>query len=153
MDGRVTITLWRLATNIEYRTLGNLFGVGRSTAGTVTLETCHAIQEMMPKYVCLHVGEEVKQNLKHNLRSVGVFHKLWVRLTVHTSLLFVHLVKVHLIITTKKVLFYCKAVVDFSGHFMDVYIGWSGKVHDACVLANFMQKVKQEHYSQIGHGN
>ncbi|CAG2256295.1 unnamed protein product [Mytilus edulis] len=29
---RVMVTLWRLATNIEFRTLGHLFGMGRSTA-------------------------------------------------------------------------------------------------------------------------
>lgn len=29
-----------------------------------------------------------------------------------------------------------QALVDHRGHFMDVYIGWPGKVHDARVFAN-----------------
>ena len=29
-----------------------------------------------------------------------------------------------------------QAVVDFRGLFMDVYIGWPGKVHDARVFSN-----------------
>ena len=29
-----------------------------------------------------------------------------------------------------------QAVVDFRSAFMDVYLGWPGKVHDACVFAN-----------------
>ena len=29
-----------------------------------------------------------------------------------------------------------QAVVDFRGWFMDAYIGWPGKVHDARVLVN-----------------
>ena len=29
-----------------------------------------------------------------------------------------------------------QAMVDFRGLFMDVYIGWPGKVHDACVFVN-----------------
>ena len=42
-DHRVAITLWRLATNIEYRTLAHLFGVGRSTFCVIVHETCKAI--------------------------------------------------------------------------------------------------------------
>ena len=29
-----------------------------------------------------------------------------------------------------------QAMVDFCGLFMDVYIGWPGEVHDACVFVN-----------------
>ena len=29
-----------------------------------------------------------------------------------------------------------QGVVDFRGVFMDVFIGWPGKVHDACVFSN-----------------
>ena len=29
-----------------------------------------------------------------------------------------------------------QGVVDFRGVFMDVCIGWPGKVHDACVFSN-----------------
>ena len=35
-----------------------------------------------------------------------------------------------------------QALVDFHGLFMNVYIGWPGKVHDARVLANFFTYCK-----------
>ena len=45
VEQRVAITLWRLSTNIEYRTLGHLFGVGKSTACVIVQETCSAIMQ------------------------------------------------------------------------------------------------------------
>ena len=40
VEERVAVTLWRLATNIEYRTLSSLFGLGCSTVCIVVLDTC-----------------------------------------------------------------------------------------------------------------
>ena len=34
----VAITLRKLATNIEYRTLSDMFGVGKSTVGIVVID-------------------------------------------------------------------------------------------------------------------
>ena len=34
---------WELATNIEYRTLSSLFGLGRSNVGEIEVETCKAL--------------------------------------------------------------------------------------------------------------
>ena len=41
VEERVAVTVWKLATNIEYRTLASLFGLGRSTVGKIVLETCN----------------------------------------------------------------------------------------------------------------
>ena len=38
VEARVAITVWRLATNMEYRSLAALFGIRRSTAGDIFLE-------------------------------------------------------------------------------------------------------------------
>lgn len=35
----------------EYRTLGGLFGLRRSTVGEIVLDTCDAIKFLMPRYV------------------------------------------------------------------------------------------------------
>lgn len=43
----VAIYLWGLATNVEYRTISLLFGVGLSTACTVTNQIASLIQEKM----------------------------------------------------------------------------------------------------------
>ena len=48
----MAITVWRLATNAEYRTLSALFGVGMSRICTIVLETCFTISKhIMPLHV------------------------------------------------------------------------------------------------------
>lgn len=44
---RVAICLWRLATNLEYRSISHLFGVGISTACCITQEVVTAINRVM----------------------------------------------------------------------------------------------------------
>ena len=39
VDKQVAVTLWRLATNVEYRTIACLFGLGISTVCMVVLNT------------------------------------------------------------------------------------------------------------------
>ena len=48
---RVAVTLWRLATNIEYRTIAGLFGLGRSCE--IVIDTCDAIAENLCTTACL----------------------------------------------------------------------------------------------------
>ena len=145
VDERVAITLWRLATNIEYRTLGHLFGVGRSTAGAVTLETCRAIQKLMPKYVYLHVGEAMKHNVEgfevrwgfpQAAGAIDGTHIPILRPPGESGSDYYNRKGFYSIVM--------QAVVDFRGRFMDAYIGWPGKVHDARVLANSSLYIKGE---------
>ena len=52
VDECVAVTLWRLATNVEYRTIACLFGLGTSTVGKIVLETCKVIVKvLLPKFV------------------------------------------------------------------------------------------------------
>lgn len=54
VEARVAITIWRLATNVEYRTIAALFGIGKSTVGEIVLDTCDAIaNHLVPHYVCV----------------------------------------------------------------------------------------------------
>ena len=41
----VTVTIWRLAADIEYRTIAELFWLGCSTVRESMLETCSAISD------------------------------------------------------------------------------------------------------------
>ena len=63
LERRVTVTIWRLATNVEYRrTLGELFRLGPSTVGKIVLETCEAIaQRLLQVHVCFLTGQTLKQ--------------------------------------------------------------------------------------------
>ena len=64
VDKRVAITLWKLATNVEYRTLSALFGIGRSTVGEIVIETCNAITKLLPRYVEIPKGDSLKEVVK-----------------------------------------------------------------------------------------
>ena len=83
VDTRVAITIWRLGTTTEYRTIAALFGIGRSTACEVVLETCEAIAlHLMPKYVCIPQNEKLQEILMDSVVG-GDFHKRPVPLTGH----------------------------------------------------------------------
>ena len=86
VEKRVAVTLWKLATNAEYRTLSALFGVGRSTVCVTVIETCNAIaKHQFPRYVYFPTSGILLQILK----PAGDFHKLLVPLMELIFLLFV----------------------------------------------------------------
>ena len=62
VEVRVAVTIWRLGTNIEYRTIAALFGLGRSTACEIVLDTCEVIaRHLMPKYVRVPKNESLQE--------------------------------------------------------------------------------------------
>ena len=61
----MAVTLWKLATNVEYRTLSELFGLGRSTVGEIVIETCDAIAtHLLPQYVFIPQGDKLRENVE-----------------------------------------------------------------------------------------
>lgn len=57
MEKRVAIALWRLGTNVAYRTVSHLFGVGLSSACVIVHEVCKAIVDaLLATYVKLPSG-------------------------------------------------------------------------------------------------
>ena len=49
-DQRIAIILWRLGTNVEYRTISHLFGVDLSTVCVLVHQVCQAIVEGMTQH-------------------------------------------------------------------------------------------------------
>ena len=43
VEEQIAVTAWKLATNVEYRTLASLFGLGGSTVGEIVVETCEVV--------------------------------------------------------------------------------------------------------------
>jgi hypothetical protein len=59
---QVAITLYWLASSAEYRAVGNLFGVGKSTVCSIVHKVCEAIYEDLLNvhvYVRLEFGNRV----------------------------------------------------------------------------------------------
>ena len=62
VEERVAVTVWKLATNIEYRTLASLFGLGRSTVGKIVLETCTILStKLLSRYVHFPEGTRLHE--------------------------------------------------------------------------------------------
>lgn len=137
VEERVAVTVWKLATNIEYRTLSALFGLGRSTVGRIVVETSQAItNHLLPQYVKIPGGDKLKE-------IVEGFESCWGFPQAAGAIDGSH---IPIIRPDKSASDYynrkgyysiiMQAMVDFRGLFMDVYIGWPGKVHDARVFVN-----------------
>ena len=69
VEQRVAVTLWRLSTNCEYRTISHLFGVGRSTVCEIFRETCHVICEVL-------LSEVIKLPSQHNIQVGRILSSL-----------------------------------------------------------------------------
>ena len=50
--GIIAVTIWKLATNVDYQTISALFEIGFSTICEIVHCICHAMAEhVLPKYV------------------------------------------------------------------------------------------------------
>ena len=57
VEKRVAIALWRLGTNVEYRTISHLFWFGMSTACNIVHEVCKAIVDsLLEKFINIPQG-------------------------------------------------------------------------------------------------
>ncbi|XP_072039863.1 uncharacterized protein [Amphiura filiformis] len=134
---RVAITIWRLATPCEYRTIGLLFGVGRSTANKIVHEVCAAIMlTIYQDYIRWPSGDRLKTVLRgfeiHRgyPQCAGAIDGTHIQISApldqhndyHNRKGFTSII--------------LQAVCDHQLRFTDVYVGWAGRAHDARVLRN-----------------
>ena len=78
------MTIWKLATNKEYRTLAGLFGQRNSTVGKIDAEPCCAIAtHLLSVYVFIPSIEKLKE-VVDGFKSFGLFHRLQAPLMAHT---------------------------------------------------------------------
>ena len=86
--------------------------------------------------VCVFYRWPTARCHKLTLKHAGDFHRQSVLLTGHTYQLFVHKRVLLITIIRKATTLFMQVVVDYRRLFIDAYIGWPGKVHDAWVLVN-----------------
>ena len=137
VEQRVALTLWRLATNADYRSISQLFGLGRSTVCEIFHECCSVIAEkLLPRFVQIPTGEELKEIIEGFESTwgfpqvVGAIDGSHIPITrpVHNQADYYNRKGFHSIII--------QAVVDYRYMFIDICVGWPGRVHDARVLGN-----------------
>lgn len=138
VDQRIAIALWRLGTNIEYRTLSHLFGVGLSTVCVIVHEVCRAIVEVLSeRYIKLPKDDTNAQAIVDGFLHCWQFPQCTGAIDgSHIPIIappvspkdYVNRKGFHSILL--------QAVVDHQCRFLDIYIGWPGSTHDARVFYN-----------------
>ena len=137
VEQRVAVTIWRLATNVELRTISTLFGLGQSTVGKIVNETCSAITTyLLNKFVRIPEGQRLDENIEGFEHRRGFPQAVGAIDGTHIPIICPEDSSTDYY---NRKCFYSiimQAVVDYQGLFIDVYIGWPGKVHDARVFVN-----------------
>ncbi len=137
VDKRLAMTLWFLATGADYRTVGHLFGVSKSSVCLISKEVCAKIVSvLLPQYVKFPTGSAlsvVVDGFKNQLefpQCVGAVDGS------HIPIVSPHVCPADYYNRKGWHSNVLQGTVDFRGLFIDLYVGWPGRVHDARVFSN-----------------
>ena len=123
-EERVAVTVWKLATNIEYRTLSETFGLGRSTGGKIVVQTCRAkFSHLLPQYVKIPEGEHLKKFLRGFETILGFPQAVGAIDGTHIPIKRPDKSASDYYNRKGYYSIIMQAMVDYRGLFMDVYIG------------------------------
>ncbi|XP_065121943.2 uncharacterized protein [Paramisgurnus dabryanus] len=133
---RVAAALWYLASGTDYRTLAELFGMGKATVHRIVSEVCEAIRTLQSFFINLPKGEklqEVVEGFKERWgfpQCAGAIDGSHISVTPPSedSKDYYNRKGSYSIIL--------QAVVDHRSRFTNINVGWPGSVHDARVLRN-----------------
>uniref|UniRef100_A0A8C4YQS5 Putative nuclease HARBI1 n=1 Tax=Gopherus evgoodei TaxID=1825980 RepID=A0A8C4YQS5_9SAUR len=133
VEKRVAIAIWKLATPDSYRSVGNQFGVGKSTIGIVLMQVCRDINRILLRRT-MTLGNV--QDIVDGFAQMGFPNCGGAINGTHIPILAPpHLASEYI---NRKGYFsmILQALVDHCGHFIDINTGWPGKVHDAPIFRN-----------------
>uniref|UniRef100_A0A8C5S485 DDE Tnp4 domain-containing protein n=1 Tax=Laticauda laticaudata TaxID=8630 RepID=A0A8C5S485_LATLA len=125
VEKRVAIALWKLATSVCYRDVGNQFGVGRSTAGSVVLEVCRAIQRVLMRSM-VNVGNNLA-DIVRGFEARGFPNCAGVVGTSHMPILCPPHQASEYVNTKGYYSMALQALVDHEGKFTHLSAGWPGQ--------------------------
>lgn len=137
VDQRIAICLWRLATNVEFRTISHLFGIGQSTAVTITNQVAAVIVKfLLPVYI--RTPSELEfESIIQGFRDRWGFPQCAGAIDgTHIGILAPPISSSDYYNRKGFFSVILQGVVDHRLMFWDINVGWPGKVHDARVLAN-----------------
>lgn len=137
VEQRVALTIWFLSTGSDFRTIGHLFGVSKSTVCLVVREVCQAIVTvLLPKYIRFPVNDGLKEVVTGFKHKWGFPQCTGVVDGTHIPIVSPQEYPADYFNRKGWHSILMQGTVNHLGHFVDVYIGWPGRVHDARVFTN-----------------
>ncbi|XP_065430477.1 uncharacterized protein LOC101941125 [Chrysemys picta bellii] len=131
VEKRVAITLWKLATPDSYRSVGNQFGVGKSTVGAAVIQIARAIKDLVISRV-VTLGNV--QAIVDGFAAMGFPNSGGAIDGTHIPILSPEHQATEYINCKGYFSMLLQALVDHKGRFTNINVGWPGKVHDARIF-------------------
>ncbi|CAM4692035.1 unnamed protein product, partial [Lepidochelys kempii] len=147
VEKQVVIALWKLATPDSYQSVGNQFGVGKSTVGAAVMQVAHAIKDLLISRVVTLGNVQV---IVDGFAAMGFPNCGGAIDGTHIPILAPeHQAGEYINLNTFEVFnsgyfsIVLQALVDHKERFTNV--GWPGKVHDASIFRNsgLFQKLQE----------
>uniref|UniRef100_A0A8C3I5I3 DDE Tnp4 domain-containing protein n=1 Tax=Chrysemys picta bellii TaxID=8478 RepID=A0A8C3I5I3_CHRPI len=130
---RVAIALWKLATPDSYRSEANHFGVGKSTVGIAVMQVANSIVELLLSKVVTLGNVQV---IIDGFTAMGFPNCGGAIDGTHIPILAPDHQASQYINRKGYFSMVLQALVDHRGRFININVGWPGKVHDARVFRN-----------------
>uniref|UniRef100_A0A8C4VVC8 Putative nuclease HARBI1 n=1 Tax=Gopherus evgoodei TaxID=1825980 RepID=A0A8C4VVC8_9SAUR len=131
VEKRVAIAFWKLATPDSYRSVGNQFGVGKSTVGAAVLQVAKAIIKLLLRKVVTLGNVQV---IVDGFAAMGFPNCGGAINGTHIPILAPEHQGTQYIKRKGYFSMVLQALVDHKGRFTNIHVGWPGRVHDARVF-------------------
>uniref|UniRef100_A0A8C3FBM1 Putative nuclease HARBI1 n=1 Tax=Chrysemys picta bellii TaxID=8478 RepID=A0A8C3FBM1_CHRPI len=133
VEKRVVIALWKLATPDSYWSVGNQFGVGKSTVGAAVMQVGKAITELLLRKIVTLGNVQVRVE---GFAAMGFPNCGGAIDGTHIPILAPEHQDTQYINRKGYFSMVLQALMDHKGRFTNINMGWPGRVHDASVLRN-----------------
>ncbi|CAM5103404.1 unnamed protein product [Natator depressus] len=141
VEKRVAIALWKLATPDSYLSVGNQFGVGKSTVGAAVMQVANAFKDLLiSRVVTLGNVQVIVDGFAAGFPNCGGAidgTHIPILAPEHQAGEYINCKGYFSIVL--------QAMVDHKGHFTSINVGWPGKVHDTRIFRNsgLFQKLQE----------
>ncbi|XP_053898255.1 uncharacterized protein LOC128844495 [Malaclemys terrapin pileata] len=145
VEKRVAIALWKLATPDSYWSVGNQFGMGKSTVGAAVMQVAKAITELLLRKVMTLGNVQV---IVDGFAAMGFPNCGGAIDGTHIPILAPEHQGTQYINHKGYFSMVLQALVDHKGRFTNINMGWPGRVHDARVFRNtiLFKRLQQGNY-------